>query len=242
MANRLLFRAMLLPILFVPMGLRAGVVNVAASERGFVCTVDSIFCATGNNGADPGNAYIAGVASTSSNTDITLLRNWFEFAIPTLTGVSLTSATCSLDDLGHSGGGQTLSIYGLNGQPLGLNDVVATRPFFGSASYIGNTLTIQLNADALAAISAAQGGEFFIGGIDSGETTPNPATVAPGTDFVGDFESSENGHPFSTDTYNSVLNLTTSSTAAPEPSSFALLLTAAFSAGLAGWRQKIRAR
>jgi hypothetical protein len=223
----------------------ADVFNIGDSERGFVCTVDAVFCPTGNNNATAGNDYLAGAESTGTNTDVTQFRDWFEFAIPSLSGGSLTSATLSLADFGHVGGDLTFALYGLTSQPMQLTDVVTTTPFsdpFDTSSGSNlTTITIQLNSAALAAIAGAQNQNLFIGGIDSGETEKLPGTASPGEDFVGDFETSGNGFPDFTDTYNAVLNLTTAPAAVPEPSSVALLLTAAFGAGLVKRRRKIRA-
>lgn len=159
---------------------------------------------------------------------MTQYRDWFEFAIPNFSGKSLVSATLSLDDLGHLGGPLTFALYGLSGQPLAFTDVTTSNPF-GSISTTdasnNTTITISLNSPALAAIAAAQGGNLFIGGIDSGENVPNPATVSPSADLVGDFGSSGNGNPLPFSTYNSVLNLTTAAApaAVPEPASVFLL-------------------
>jgi PEP-CTERM motif len=223
----------------------ADVFNVGDSERGFVCTVDAFFCPTGNNNATAGNDYLAGAISRSDNSDVTQARDWFEFAIPSLSGGSLTSATLSLADFGHVGGDLIFALYGLTSQPMQLTDVVTTTPFsdpFDTSSGSNlTTITIQLNSAALAAIAGAQNQNLFIGGIDSGESVGNPATASPGEDFVGDFETSENGTPLQDSTYNAVLNLTTAPAAVPEPSSIALLLSAAFGAGLMRRRRKIRA-
>ena len=101
----------------------ADVANINASERGWVCTPDIIFCPSPtNNGATPGNDYLAGAISASNGSDVTKLRNWFEFAIPTLTGGTLTSATLNLDDSGHIGDDLTFSVYGLSNRPLAFNE------------------------------------------------------------------------------------------------------------------------
>jgi hypothetical protein len=206
----------LLPALLLLMtaAARADLMDITASERGWVCTpADSSFCSPGNNGADPGNNYVTELAQGISGNPDVKFRNWFEFAIPTLTG-SLVSATLSLDDPQHLGGNFTYAVYGLSAQPLAFSDVTTTNPFGSigtTAASTGTTLTIALDAAALAAIVADQGGNLFIGGIDSAENA-NPSGV------LGDFLSSGA-------TSHSVLNLTTSAPAVPEPSSWVLLGT-----------------
>ena len=206
----------------------ADVFNIGDSERGSVCTIDATFCPGGNFGAGAGKDYLAGVLSPSSNTDVTKFRNWFEFAIPSLSGGSLVSATFSLDDFGRDGGALTFAIYGLTAQPLALTDVTTGNPFGSvgtSNASNGTTITIQLNSAALAAIAAAQGANLFIGGIDSGETVTDPHTVSPISNLVGDFEASLNGYPDPSSTYNTVLHFTTAPAAVPEPASILLLAT-----------------
>lgn len=79
--------------------------------------------------------------------------------------------------------------------------------FFGSAgtSASSPTAVITLNAAALAAIDAVQGGNIFIGGIDSGEN-------GSGTDFGSSATAAD----------TTVLNLQTSASSVPEPSSLLL--------------------
>ena len=198
----------------------ADVANINASERGWVCTPDIIFCPSPtNNGPTPGNDYLAGAVSASNGSDVTKLRNWFEFAIPTLTGGTLTSATLNLDDSGHIGDDLTFSVYGLSNRPLAFNDVTGNP--YGSVTTTdastGTTITITLNAAALAAIGAQQGGDIFIGGIDSGEND-SPCAADSSSCVVGDFA----GSP---DSQNTVLTLITTPATVPEPSTSALLVT-----------------
>ena len=198
----------------------ADVANINASERGWVCTPDIIFCPSPtNNGPTPGNDYLAGAISASNGSDVTKLRNWFEFAIPTLTGGTLTSATLNLDDSGHIGDDLTFSVYGLSNRPLAFNDVTGNP--YGSVTTTdastGTTITITLNAAALAAIGAQQGGDIFIGGIDSGEND-SPCAADSSSCVVGDFA----GSP---DSQNTVLTLITTPATVPEPSTSALLVT-----------------
>jgi len=67
----------------------ADVTNINASERGFVCDV------CGANPPDPANNYYAGFLVTTSEQKY---RDWFEFAIPTLSSGPLTAATLELDE------------------------------------------------------------------------------------------------------------------------------------------------
>ncbi len=213
----------------------ADVANINASERGWVCTSDAVFCPSStNNSATPGNDYLAGAISASNGSDLTQLRNWFEFAIPTLTGGTLTSATLNLDDSAHLGGALTFSVYGLSGQPVDFSGVTTGNPY-GSVNTTdastGTTITITLNAAALAAIGAQQGGDIYIGGIDSGEND-SPCAASSSSCVVGDFA----GSP---DSQNTVLTLITSPAAVPEPSTSALLVTMILLlAGVAMWRRK----
>ncbi len=219
--------------------IRADVFDISASEQGWVCSpVGTAFCSASNNGASPANDYSAAAVSLPDNTNLTQFRNWFEFAIPALTGGSLVSATLSLDDGGHDGGDLTYDVYGLSGQPLVFTDVNSSGPFVGSVATSdassATIITITLDAAALAAIGAAQGGNIFIGGIDSGESVTDPATVSPLDDFVGDFGSTL-GDSFNT------LTLTTAAATVPEPSSLLLLGSAAL---LAAWgaRKSVKPR
>jgi hypothetical protein len=170
----------LAPILLAAVA-SADVFDINASERGWVCTPGPSCAGSGtNNGASAGNNYIAGFGDDGED------RNWFEFAIPDLTGGTLTSATLVLDDGFHGGGDLTYTVYGLTGQPIVFTDVSSSDTAFGSlgtSNASGTTaLTITLNAAALAAIGADQGGDIFIGGIDSGEN---------GSIYTDDFESTQ---------------------------------------------------
>jgi hypothetical protein len=146
---------------------------IDASERGLVCTGGSLCPAGGNNGATPGNLYLAGFDGTGQ------YRDWFEFAIPTLNS-SLVSATLNLADVLHVGGSLTYDVYGLAAQPLAFSDVTTSNPFGSvvtSSASMGTLVSITLDSAALADIVAHQGGHIFIGGIDSGE---NSSTTAAG--------------------------------------------------------------
>ena len=126
-------------------------------------------------------------------------RDWFEFSIPHLSG-PVISATLDLfqPQFGHIGGNLVYSVYALSGKPLHFSEI-PSGTLYGSistnSSTNGTTLFITLDAAALAAIQGTQGGNVFIGGIDTGEK---------GTSLGGDFA----GEPG-----RSILKLTT----VPEP-------------------------
>jgi hypothetical protein len=185
--------------------------DISASERGWVCSGSACSEADNfgqSNGDSAGNDYFAG---SDGNGDE--LRDWFELSIPTLTGGTLTSATLELDEPatdpapGHAGGSLTFVVYRLS-----------------AAS--GTTVDITLNAAALAAIGAAQGGNIFIGGIDSGKLSfPS---------FAGDFA-------FTDSDYSTVLQLQTTGSGIPEPNLVGLLtvMLVVLSGGI-GWRKRIK--
>jgi hypothetical protein len=190
---------------------KADTVSIEATGRGWVCTESSGSYCPGNNGADPDNNYFAG-----TNFDNSKYRDWFEFAIPTLTGESILSATLNLDDPGSflfPGVTYSYAVYGLSGQPMVFDDVAASDPFGSvdtNGGYETTTLSITLNAAALAAIAADEGGYIFIGGIDSAELGP-PGELA-GPVGVGDF--GDTGRPL---VYNTALTLSTAPSSVPEP-------------------------
>src|SRR5215831_9685437 len=144
---------------------KADVFNLRDAAEGWIRFEDF------NNGALPADNYIAGYCAICHPPGN--FRDWFEYAIPALGG-TLTSATLELIEppLGRSGGPQTFSVYSLSDRPFHFSDIGAGI-FFGSVATSdalnGTVIDIPLNASALAAITANQGGNVFIGGIDSGE-------------------------------------------------------------------------
>ena len=114
-------------------------------------------------------------------------------------------------------GNLTFSVYALSAQPTAFSQVTNTTLYgsIGTSTALnGTTISITLNADAIAAITAAQGGNFFIGGIDSGEN------VNGSVDFAAT-QNPNGGTPF-----GSALTLTTEDAplpAVPEPSTLALI-------------------
>jgi hypothetical protein len=104
-------------------------------------------------------------------------------------------------------------------------DVTTTNPFGSvvtSDASNGTTVDIMLNATALSAISAAQGGHIFIGGIDSGE-------LGGGYDFAF------TGNP-EFPAFQTILSLTTT----PEPRSPLLLATILVAFGIAIRKQRAK--
>jgi hypothetical protein len=218
--GRLITGAAALMLLLMTAGtLSADTFNINASERGWVCNGSGTPCP--NNGASPSNNYSAGFGTNEGK-----IRDWFEFAIPSLTGGSLVSATLNLDEPamapplflppGHSGGPLTFAVYGLGAQPLVFTDVTTSNPFGSvgtSTASNGTTIAITLSSAALAAIAADQGGNIFIGGVDSGEN---------GSTQAGDFFNTG----FDPNAPNvTSLSLTTAPAAVPEPASILLLIT-----------------
>lgn len=192
-------------VLFLAMAPAWGdVIFLNASLRGSVESDGS------SNGASANNFFFAGLLLVQD-------RNWFEFSIPTISSSStLASATFNLaqSQFGHLGGQLVYSIYALGSQPTQFSDVNATT-LYGSVntspSTNGELVSITLDSAALAAIVGAQGGDLFIGGIDSGENS---------SPFSGDFASSNN--------YQTFLKLTT----VPEPSHLGSLVIAIFALGM----------
>ncbi len=202
----------------------ADVIDISASDRGWVCTEIADSICPGNNGADPENNYFAG-----TNFDNSKFRDWFEFAVPTLAGESIVSATLNLDEYSTGffpGVSYTYSVYGLGAQPIVFADVSASQPFGSvvtSGGFESSLVSITLNGAALAAIGADEGGFIFIGGIDSAELGP-PGEIL-GTPFgVGDF-----GNTGAPGSYNTVLSISTAPalSGVPEPNMSVLLVIGA---------------
>jgi hypothetical protein len=181
-----------------------------------------------NNGLDAGNSYLAGLS-----LGLGQFRDWFEFAIPTLSG-DVVSATLALDQPagtllsgglvvggGHEGPPSSYLLYGLPAIPTGFADFTI-GPMLGfttlDASSNGTVVSIDLDAAALAAIGADRGGEFILGGIDSGEVLP-PVCNLCGQDF--DFANTTGAHVSLT------LDIDPGADTAPEASTLTLSLAAA---------------
>ena len=149
---------------------RAGSIALDATGRGWIdydTDPSSAFFHTHfANGNTPGNFYSAG------GIGLDLERNHFDFAIPVLPG-TLKSATLSLDKSsppGHVGAPTTFTVYSLGAYgTYDFNDIGAGTLYGSAAIAASGTVTITLNAAALAAITADQGGTFSLGGVDSGE-------------------------------------------------------------------------
>jgi hypothetical protein len=185
-----MIKVLILAMTLVTVPAWPSVLFLDAFQRGWVSTGDP-----GNNGADAGNNYLAGQLLSDE------YRNWFEFSIPDFSG-TLTSATLILTQPqpgGHVGDDLVYSAYGLDNQPVQFSDVTDAL-LYGSANTApsgAGSVSVTLDAAALAAIAADKGGDFLIGGIDSGEFSNSDAYDFGGTD----------------QRYRTLLNLTT----VPEP-------------------------
>lgn len=223
--KRSLFSILLAGLLLGQMSqARAGSVTLDATGRGWIdyeTDPNSMFFHTQfANGNTPGNFYTAG------GIGLDLERDHFDFAIPAFSG-TLVGATLSLDNFappGHVGGPTTFSVssLGMYGT-YGFMSIGAGTPYGSATINASGTVTIALNAAALAAISADQGGTFSLGGVDSGEA--NYANY--------DFE-------FTRSAADAVTSLTldTRPTSTPEPASLMLLGIGVL--GLVGYRWRKR--
>jgi len=157
--------------------------DVAASTITLSDTIRGWYMANGSaNGATAGNNYFAGdcLVFSCSGADSRDFRNWFEFDLSGLSN-PITSATLLLDNPSNgfnstSDASETYSLFDIapgNVASLGANSLAIWADLgSGSAygSYIatiaddGKTVSIALNANALAAINAALGGQFALGG------------------------------------------------------------------------------
>jgi hypothetical protein len=184
-----------------------------------------------SNGADSANNYIAGdcrgpvCKGTSAD-----LRNWFRFDQSSVSG-SVIAATLLLDvpdaltgpGLGYastSDASETYTLFdvsaasaaGLGTDSLAIWTDLGTGTSFGShvatSADNGTTVSIVLNADALAAINASLGSDFVLGGAI---TTLN--AVADDEYLFG--------YTFSPPPYHTRLLLTTTQSV-PEPAALAL--------------------
>lgn len=198
--------------------LDAAVINVNAAGKG---RIDSLGGSIGNN--SDGN-YFAGAFEGDS------YRNHFDFAIPSFTG-TLDSATLVLrndfDATSHVGLTHTYSLYGLGAHGSYTFSDIGLGTSYGSVtiSSVG-IVSVILNASAIAAISAAQGGTFSLGGVHSGENLD-------GNNY--DFGLS-GGDATSTTLILNTSN--TSSAATPEPTTLAIFGIGAGIAGLKARRRK----
>jgi hypothetical protein len=196
--------------------------TLPTEERGWIsCLSDACTGAQSTNGTQDDNSYYAGIEE-SFGGDGAEFRNWFEFDLSSIGG-TVTSATLQIDTGTYIPYETTSETYQLSSLPsaFGFNDlgtgaVYATQAY--TAADDGVTLTITLDAAAIADIQADEGGAFGLGGL----ITTLQQTIA-GTADEAVF-SSVNGDPTQVE-----LNVYTSNSgpAAPEPASLPL-----FAAGL----------
>lgn len=191
-------------VAFTFLALGAGQVQgqtmIQVTNRGWVCDAVNTPCAVAsqpgvtqaNNGASPTNDIFAGSSRLPNDQGQTLdagvYRNWFQFAIPKFSA-PLVEATLTLPEPNRwNSDTHSYTIYQLAGQPMNFTDIKATKPLGvlqTTGTSIGTTIQLHFNADGLAAITAAQGGSLFLGGIDDGETLGGYHGDFAGTGPVG---------------------------------------------------------
>ena len=219
---------------FIVLSAFGGTITVTDDARGWVTPNPPIppgEAGTGdappNNGTAADNNYVAGGSLGGG-----MFRDWFEFAIPSLSGPIL-AATVSLEEpslaaakgivpsnLGHGGPPTTYTLYGLPAIPTNFASFLP-QDSYGSvtldAASNGTTVGMPLDSAALQDIGSAAGGEFLLGGIDSGEID---------FDVQGCNGCGQNFDFASTDGAQVTLTLVTADPA-PEPSTAAACLCAA---------------
>jgi hypothetical protein len=229
-------------VLLIPAVANASVITESESGRGWINNE------SGPNGNAVGAGYVAGNPNGIEGVPPGLFRDHFDFSIPTLGG-TLTGATFSLSNpnamvldnvsylAGHGGGTNSFSVYSLGAYST-YSTLSTTAAFaalgagtvYGTVSISGNgDVTITLDAAALAAITADQGGTFSLGGVDSGEST------ALGYDFANT-RFPDNPTTLTLD----VSPATPPPTATPEPASLTLLGMGFFAIGGIQFRRRRR--
>jgi hypothetical protein len=138
----------------------AGTVVLSDTGRGWIR--GGLF--SGDNGNAPDNDY------TVSQTKFVGVNNHFDFSIPTISG-TVISATLTLDNNMHFGGamGNTYHLYSLGAfGTYGFADIGIGTPYGSTTIKSTGTVTVALDAPALADIAADEGGTFSLGGVVSG--------------------------------------------------------------------------
>jgi hypothetical protein len=164
---------------------RADVTAITPTGRGWLCDIVNTPCAVygqpgmtqANNGTAPTNNIFTGSARVPNDQgqsfDAGVYRDWFQFAIPTL-NAPLVGATLTLPEPNRwNTDTRNYNIYQLPAAPKVFADVNTTGKLLGTvtttAASFGSIAILHFNADGLAAITAAQGGTIYLGGIDDGE-------------------------------------------------------------------------
>jgi hypothetical protein len=135
-----------------------------------------------NKGGDNGNAPDNNYQSSGfvSFGRAFFYSNHFDFSIPTISG-TITSATLTLDNNGHSGPLNYYRVYSLGAFGTYSFSDIGTGTLYGSTTISSNgTVAISLDDAALADISADQGGRFSLGGADSGSMPPEWSDFSTG--------------------------------------------------------------
>jgi hypothetical protein len=182
---------------YTPSGTQQLTITTATGSTVLDATGDGWYSQIGNpNGISPSNNYIAGIcgSSDSCNGDDLDRHDFFVFNLGNITGTVLSASlsignpsdgyinpapsatytswdvTTSIADLGVTSG---IGIY----DDLGSGTQYASTQV--SAADNGTQVQIDLNPAAIAAIQAAEGGSFAVGGaVGTGNAVPEPASLA----------------------------------------------------------------
>lgn len=219
--SRILAAGALAFFLVAPSVSAAAEVLLDPTGRGWINTLHG-------NGTSATNNYLVGNCNALSCTEPGEYRDFFTFAVPVL-GENVMSAILRLDSSQVRADQAASFVYQITATSGVTFASLGTGQIFGQETYTAaDNLQIRdivLNADALAAITAARGGTLTISG-----------RVLPPIQFGS---SPLNALAFS-DSGSKLVQLALTTSAVPEPSSWAMMIIGFVGAGTALRRRSVR--